>query len=69
MSATLKAHAWLGVWDCEAPLTPEQLAEDRPLLEAAQAGFPDGVTLRTLEVWVNGREYRWRRLDVSSYNR
>lgn len=50
---------YIGWWDCEAPLTPEQVEADRKILEQLQN--PEGMTIQYLSVWVNGREWIWRK--------
>lgn len=53
-----------GSWETEAPLTPDEFDEDKAILSRLLQAVPDEVTIRDMEIWVHGREYRWRRLEV-----
>lgn len=50
------------MWTTDAPLSPEQIKEDRPALEAIT--FPEGAVLNSAEVYVNGRLWYWERLSA-----
>jgi hypothetical protein len=60
------SREWAGFWETEAPLTPDEWAADLPLIEGLLAAIPAGVTVRDMSVWVHGREYHWRRIDVTT---
>ena len=47
------------MWTTDAPLTPEQMAEDRPILK--QVSTPPGTVLESLEIYVNGRLWYWQK--------
>lgn len=49
---------YLGYWDVDAPLTPEEQNADMAILAKFQV--PEGMTLKDCTVWVHGREWRWR---------
>lgn len=54
-----------GYFRTEAPLTPAEVDEDRPLLDAFLNAIPKGVAIRYATVWVHGREWEWERITMS----
>ena len=52
-----------GFWTTEAPLTPEQVAEDMASLK--EVVIPQSITVESAEVYVNGRLWRWERLGIA----
>lgn len=48
----------IGHWTTEAPLTPDQVDEDRAVLSTLGVRA-DGAILVSAEVYVNGRLWRW----------
>lgn len=53
---------YIGYWTCDAPLTPEEVAEDRPILDALK--LPEEMAICRMEVFVHGRLYEWERIEA-----
>ena len=48
-----------GMWEIDVPVSPETVEHDRPILAAIAEAFPAGVTLRRLEVVIDGRVWEF----------
>jgi hypothetical protein len=55
---------WIGYWEIEAPVNPEEQDADMALL--TQIKMPEEVTISRMTVWVHGREWNWTRVNVSA---
>ena len=62
----MTGHDWVGYFDCDAPLTPEEASADEPYLKAFVDALPPEVTVVYAAVWVHGREYDWHKINVTT---
>jgi len=54
---------WIGYWETEAPLEPDEQSADIALL--SKINIPEGVTINRMTVWVHGREWEWQRVNAT----
>ena len=54
-----------GTWNCDAPLTKEEVDEDQPILAALVV--PEGMSLVRAQAFIHGRRWEYESISIETY--